>query len=103
MSSKHAPPRFTIGDRVGNLSVVEVITRSHYHPTTKRHYTKAHLWYWCICDCGATEVRTQGSLLQNRGEAKCQDCATQTYRQRVKSEQAQQAGPVPDFATMKLR
>ena len=102
MSSKPQPPRFQKGDRVGDLTVIEVITRSHYHPTTKAYLVNAHWWYWCICDCGATEVRNQGSLLRDTGVSKCKECAKNAYQQRAKPKPAE-APTVPDFATMRLK
>jgi len=103
MSGKPSPPRYAKGDRIGNLTVVETIARSHYHPSTNNYLVNNHWWYSVICDCGATEVRNQGSLRQDKGTAKCRECARQTYQQRIKSEPAQQAGIVPDFTTMRLK
>ena len=95
-------PRFAKADKIGKLTVVEVIGHSNYHPTTRKFYTKHHWWYWTICDCGSTDVRNQDSLIRPAGNAMCSTCAQDASRHRV-APRPTTAGPVPDFATMKLR
>ena len=99
--SKAIGPRFDKADKIGQLTVIEVIGRSNYHPTTKKHYTKAHWWYWTVCDCGSIDVRNQDSLIRPAGRAKCSSCALEASHQRIAPRKVE--GPVPDFATMKLK
>ena len=67
-------PRFGVGDRLGNFTVIEYRGWSPVSPVTGKLLHAEHHWYYVRCICGERELHTQQQLLDERRKRQCAEC-----------------------------
>lgn len=70
-SNKNAPKDMIIGEKYGNLEIVECITDKSMVPKSMRH--SGVLWR-CRCDCGNEIILPGGSIRARGDNACCDEC-----------------------------
>jgi hypothetical protein len=86
------PPKYKQGDRIGKLTVIEVMEYG------KRHIAQARQWYKVECDCGNVEETNQQNLNKKK---QCVECSQMVKGIHVSL--AKKPKPnIPDFLRMKL-
>jgi len=108
MTTPRKDPIFSIGEPVGELTVVKHLAHSNVCPEgphAGKHYSKRQWWYRLTCGCGNTVVANQDAVRDTR--RRCDDCNSMKrsidQQQRMREKYPKPKPTVSDFATMRLK
>jgi hypothetical protein len=67
-------PKFTVGDVIGNFTIVMYMGHSDVNKRNNHIMSKPQHWYRCECSCGRVENRSQQELIDIRRNQCCYHC-----------------------------
>lgn len=79
--STHGLPKFANGDQVGDFTILRYEGHSDVNKRNAKKMSKAQHWYYCHCDCGSEEYRSQQELVDPRRQKCCSNCRAEEERQ----------------------